>query len=90
MERRYIVRVNSISPRGAALQTKDSAIIGMGEFNAQIWKRTNRMETVTGKFWLELRNERGDTLVEWATSRKYNTCSRRKQGGDGRGEPQTV
>ena len=28
------------------------------------------METVTGKFGLELRNERGDTLVEWETSRK--------------------
>ena len=25
-----------------------------------------------GKFGLRLRNERGDTLVEWATSRKYN------------------
>ena len=29
------------------------------------------METTTGKFGLELGNERGDTLVEWATSRKY-------------------
>ena len=29
------------------------------------------METATGTLWLELGNERGDTLVEWATSRKY-------------------
>ena len=39
------------------------------------------MESVTGKFVLELRNERGDTLVEWATSRKYkimNTMVQKK------------
>ena len=30
----------------------------------QIWKRSNPMETATGKFRLEMRNERGDTLVE--------------------------
>ena len=36
----------------------------MGDFNAQITKRTNPLETATGKFDLELRNERGDTLVE--------------------------
>ena len=36
----------------------------MGDLNAQIGKRTNPMETATGKFGLELRNERGDTLVE--------------------------
>ena len=45
--------------------------IVMGDFSAHIGKRTNRMETATGKFGLELRNERGNTLVEWATSRKY-------------------
>ena len=61
--------------------------IVMGDFNAQIGKRTNPTETATGKFWLELINERGDTLVEWATSRNK---SRRKQGGDGRGKAQTV
>ena len=42
----------------------------MGDFNAQIGKRTNPMETATGKYGLELTNERGNTLVEWATSRK--------------------
>ena len=34
----------------------------MGDFNAQIEKRTNPMERATGTFGLELRNERGDTL----------------------------
>ena len=42
------------------------------------------METATGKFGLELRNERGDTLVEWATSRQnkiMNTMFQKKAGG---------
>ena len=30
------------------------------------------MEMATAKFGVELRNERGDTFVERATSRKYN------------------
>ena len=38
--------------------------IVMGDFNPQIGKRTKAMETATGKFGLELRNERGDTLAE--------------------------
>ena len=42
----------------------------MGDFNAQIGKRRNTIETVKGTFVLELRNERGDTLVEWATPGK--------------------
>ena len=57
--------------------------IVMGDFSAQIGKRTNPMETATGKFDLELRNERGDTLVEWATPWKYkimNTMFRKKAG----------
>ena len=44
----------------------------MGDFNVQIGKRTNRMETATGKFGLELRNERGDTMVEWSTKKVQN------------------
>jgi len=57
--------------------------IEMGDFNAQIGKRTNPMEKATCKYGLELRNERGDTLVEWATSRKYklmNTMFQKKAG----------
>ena len=46
-------------------------MIVIGDFNAQIGKRTIPMETATGTFELELRNERGDTLVEWTTPRKY-------------------
>ena len=54
--------------------------IVMGDLNAQ---RTNPMETATGRFGLELRNERGDTLAEWAISRKYkivNTMFQTKAG----------
>ena len=67
--------------------------IVMGDFNAQIEKRTNPMEMATGKSGLELRNERGNTLVEWATSRKYkimNTMFQKKADRDGRGKAQTV
>jgi len=38
--------------------------IVLEDVNPQIGKRTNAMETATGKFRLELRNERGDTLAE--------------------------
>ena len=41
--------------------------IVMGHFNAQIGKRTNFVGKATGRFGLELRNKRGDNLVEWAT-----------------------
>ena len=67
--------------------------IVIGNFNAQIGKRTNPMETATGIFGLRLRNEIGDTLVEWATSRKYkimNTMFQKKEGGDGHRKAQTV
>ena len=53
----------------------------MGDFNAQIQKRTNPIVTTTGKLGLVLRNERDDTLVEWATPRKYkiiNTMFQKK------------
>ena len=55
----------------------------MGDFNAQIGKRTKPMETATGKRGIGLRNERGDTLGGWATSRKYkimNTMFQKKVG----------
>ena len=55
----------------------------MGDFNAQLGKRTNPMETATGKFGFELINERGDNLVEGATLRKYkfvNTMFQMKAG----------
>ena len=54
-----------------------------GDFNAQIGEKTNPMVTASAEFGLELRNERGDTLAECATSRKYkimNTMFRKKPG----------
>ena len=42
-----------------------------GDFNAKIGKTTNPMETPIDTFGLGLRNKRGDTSVEWATSIKY-------------------
>ena len=38
--------------------------IVLGDFNAEIGKRTNPMETATDICGLELRNDRSDTLVE--------------------------
>ena len=61
--------------------------IVMGDFIAQIGKRTNPMETAMGKFGFKLRNGRGDTLVERATSRKYTIVN--TMGGDGDGKAQT-
>jgi len=43
--------------------------IVMGDFNAQVWKLTNPMETATGKFGLEMIKIGSETLVEWATPR---------------------
>ena len=42
------------------------------------------MEKATGKFGLDLINERGDTLVEWATPRKYNITNSMFQMKTGR------
>ena len=53
----------------------------MGDFNAKVGKRANSSETATGIFGLGTRNERGDTLVEWATSEKFkimNTMFKKK------------
>jgi len=44
----------------------------MGDYNAQERRRTNLMGTVTGKLGIEVRNERGNTLVEWTASSKTN------------------
>ena len=57
---------------GETLGKPNHFTIVMGDFNAQIGKRTNPMETARSKFGLGLKKETGDTLVEWATSRKYN------------------
>ena len=53
----------------------------MGDFNAKVGVRTNPSETATGSFGLGQRNERGDTLIEWTTSKDYkimNTLFQKK------------
>ena len=43
----------------------------MGDVNAKVGVRTNPSETATGSVGLGQRNERGDTLIEWTTSKDY-------------------
>ena len=55
----------------------------MGDFNAKVGGQTNKSERATGCFGLGQRNERGDTLVEWATSKNFkimNTKFQKKAG----------
>ena len=55
----------------------------MGDFNAKDGGQTNTSESATGCFGLGQRNERGDTLVEWATSTNFkimNTQFQKKAG----------
>ena len=57
--------------------------------NAKVGGQTNTSERRTWCFGLGQRNERGDTLVEWATSKNFkiiNTQFQKKAGGDGHGE----
>ena len=59
----------------------------MGDFNAKVGRQTNTSERATGCFGLGQRNERGDTLVEWATSKNFKIMNTQfQQGGDGHGE----
>ena len=58
-------------------------IIVMGDFNAKVGGHTNTSERATGCFGLVQRNERGYTLVEWATSKNFkiiNTQIQKKAG----------
>ena len=55
----------------------------MGDFNSKVGRQTNTSERATGCFGLGQRNERGDTLVEWATSKNIkimNTQFQKKAG----------
>jgi len=38
--------------------------ISMSDFNVQLWKVANRMETIRSRFWLELKNERCDSRTD--------------------------
>ena len=57
--------------------------IVMGDLNSKVGGQTNTSERETGCFGLGQRNERGDTLVEWATSKNLkimNTQFQKKAG----------
>ena len=61
------------------LENPSHYTIVMGDFNAKVGVRTNPSETATGSFGQ--RNERGDTLIEWTTSKDYkimNTLFQKK------------
>ena len=55
----------------------------MGDFNAKVGGQTNTSERATGCLGLGQLNERGDTFVEWATSKNFkivNTQFHKKAG----------
>ena len=59
-------------------------MIGTGYVNAHIGNVA--IEKATGNLRLQFKNERGDTVVKWATSRKYkikNTMFQKKAGRTG-------
>ena len=63
------------------LENPSHYTIVMGDFNAKVGVRPNPSETATGSFGLGQRNERGDTLIEWTTSKDYkimNTLCQKK------------
>ena len=65
------------------LEKQTHYTIVMGDFNAEVGGQTNTSERATGCFGLGQRNERGDTLVEWATSNNFkimNTQFQKKEG----------
>ena len=72
------------------LENQTHCTFVLGDFNAKVGGQTNTPERATGCFGLGQRNERGNTLVEWATSKNFKIMNthnfRRKQGGDGHGE----
>ena len=57
--------------------------IVMGDYNAKVGGQTHTSERATGCFRLSQWNERGDILVEWATSKNFkiiNTQFQKKAG----------
>ena len=68
---------------GGILEKQTHYTIVMGDFNAKVGGQTNKSERATACFGLGQRNERGDTLVEWATSKNFkilNTQFQKKAG----------
>ena len=65
------------------LEKQTHYTIVMGDFNVKVGGQTNTSERATGCFGLGQRNERGDTLEEWATSKNFkimNTQFQKKAG----------
>ena len=65
------------------LEKQAHCAIVTGEFNTRVGGQTNTSERAKGCFGLGQRNERGDTLVEWATSNNLkitNTQFQKKAG----------
>ena len=56
----------------------------MGDFNAKVGGQTHTSERATGCFGLGQRNDRGDTLVEWATSNNLKIMDTQFQKKTGR------
>ena len=51
----------------------------MGDFNAKVGGQTNTSERATGCFGMDQRNERGDTLLEWVTSKNFKIMNKQFQ-----------
>ena len=66
------------------LEKQTHYTIVMGDFNAKVGGQTNTSERATGCFGLDQRNERGDTLVEWATSKNLKIMNTQFQNKAGR------
>ena len=65
------------------LEKQTHYTIVMGDFNVKVGRHTHTSETAIGCSGLDQRNERGDTLVEWATSKNFkimNTQFQKKAG----------
>ena len=65
------------------LENQTHYTIVMGDFNAKVGGQTNTSERAKGCFGLGQRNERGDTIVKWATSNNFkimNTQFQKKAG----------
>ena len=76
-------QTTSTTPLIISWKSKHITQLRWGDFNAKVGGQTNTSERATGCFGLGQRNERGDTLVEWATSKKFkimNTPFQKKAG----------
>ena len=75
---------NSYNTIDKILEKQTHYTIVMGDFNAKVVGQTNTRERATGVVGLGQRNERGDTLVEWATSKNFNIMNTQFQKKAGR------